>query len=166
MVVLLRYLAKYNQWANEHIISWYLSLNDEQREMKLVSSFQTIKDTILHIAGAEKIWYDRLIKIESPQWLPTSFSGDHEELIYLWRQSSKSLVSYTESLEDNKLLEVLKYNRLNGQEFYQPIYHILSHVFNHSTFHRGQIITMLRQTGFSDITSTDLINYFNEFDNE
>jgi len=40
------------------------------------------------------------------------------------------------------------------------VYEILSHVFNHSTYHRGQLVTLFRQVGFTDVTSTDLLLYY------
>jgi uncharacterized damage-inducible protein DinB len=39
-------------------------------------------------------------------------------------------------------------------------YQIFGHVFNHSTYHRGQIVTMLRQAGFIGVHSIDMSTYF------
>ena len=33
---------------------------------------------------------------------------------------------------------------------------------NHGTYHRGQLITMLRQTGVTNLPATDLIVYYRE----
>ena len=35
------------------------------------------------------------------------------------------------------------------------IYQMLVHVFNHSTYHRGQLINMLRQLGIEKVPTTD-----------
>ena len=43
----------------------------------------------------------------------------------------------------------------------QPLWQLLQHVANHSTYHRGQITTMLRQLG-AKATSTDLIIFYRE----
>jgi uncharacterized damage-inducible protein DinB len=48
-----------------------------------------------------------------------------------------------------------------GQPFAQPLWQMLQHVANHSTYHRGQIATMLRQLG-TKATSTDLIAFYRE----
>ncbi|MGI8581133.1 MAG: DinB family protein [Chitinophagaceae bacterium] len=37
------------------------------------------------------------------------------------------------------------------------MYEMLLHLFNHQTFHRGQIVTMFRQLGFDKIPPTDFI---------
>ncbi|WP_223233283.1 DinB family protein [Chitinophaga sp. CF418] len=31
---------------------------------------------------------------------------------------------------------------------------------NHSTYHRGQLVNMLRQVGFTQLSSTDLATYY------
>jgi uncharacterized damage-inducible protein DinB len=33
------------------------------------------------------------------------------------------------------------------------------HVFNHGTYHRGQLVTMLRQVGVTEIPQTDYIAF-------
>ena len=38
---------------------------------------------------------------------------------------------------------------------------MLQHTVNHSTYHRGQIVTMLRQAG-ANAVSTDFLLYFDE----
>ncbi len=72
-------------------------------------------------------------------------------------------------VNDNDPLQVkqtLNYKNSKGIEFNQPIYQLLVHVFNHTTYHRGQVVTMLRQVGYTDVSSTDMTTFFrlkNEF---
>jgi uncharacterized damage-inducible protein DinB len=153
-------LAKYNRWANEKIISWCQAIDDEQWNQEIVSSFPRIAATVLHIVGAEQIWAERLQNVKNPDWLPSTFIGDKDDTIAAWRKSSDLLIQFTEIMHPERLLENQYYKRINGEEFTQPVYEILSHVFNHSTYHRGQIVTMLRQVGFEDVSSTDLLNYY------
>ena len=49
----------------------------------------------------------------------------------------------------------------NGVRQAQPFSHTLQHVVNHGTYHRGQVVTMLRQLGAEALT-TDLIAYYRE----
>jgi uncharacterized damage-inducible protein DinB len=58
------------------------------------------------------------------------------------------------------LYSKIKFKRLNGEEYELPFIQIFAHLFNHSTFHRGQFITLLRQVGFSKITGTDLLDFY------
>jgi uncharacterized damage-inducible protein DinB len=155
-------IAKYNQWANQKFIDWMLALSDEQWNQPLVSSFPSIAETVLHIAGAEKVWYDRLIKVENPVWLPFTFKGGKAETLDIWKQSSDLLNEYVDQLTNENLSDMIAYKRINGEAFLLPVFEILSHVFNHSTYHRGQLVTLLRQVGFSDVGSTDQLLYFRE----
>ncbi len=62
-----------------------------------------------------------------------------------------------ESLENEFFQSILTYRNLKGDQFSQPVYQVLHHIFNHSTYHRGQLVTMLRQVGLEKIPSTDFI---------
>jgi uncharacterized damage-inducible protein DinB len=44
-----------------------------------------------------------------------------------------------------------------AQAFYQPYDLLLLHIFNHNTYHNGQLVTMLRALGVDKIPSTDFI---------
>jgi uncharacterized damage-inducible protein DinB len=42
------------------------------------------------------------------------------------------------------------------------MWHMLQHVVNHASYHRGQVTTLLRQLGAAPPKSTDLITYYRE----
>ena len=42
------------------------------------------------------------------------------------------------------------------------LWHMLQHVVNHATYHRGQVTTLLRQLGAAPPKSMDLIAYYRE----
>ena len=46
---------------------------------------------------------------------------------------------------------------LKREMFKQPVWQMILHVFNHGTYHRGQLINMLRQLGVEKISQTDFI---------
>ena len=55
------------------------------------------------------------------------------------------------------LEHVFAYQNFKGEPFKQPLYEMLLHLFNHQTYHRGQLVTMLRQAGIEVIPATDFI---------
>jgi uncharacterized damage-inducible protein DinB len=152
-------LANYNVWANDLVHSWLMSINQSQWEMPLESSFPSIKDTCIHLLSAEHIWYERLIKLDEPTWLAAIVNGDKMEVLEKWKKASSDLLNYTLTLDEASMLELLYYKRINGEEYRQPLEDVLLHIFNHSTYHRGQLVTLLRQVGFKDIVSTDFLLY-------
>jgi uncharacterized damage-inducible protein DinB len=153
-------LAKYNVWANDLVFEWLASISEEQWTRHIESSFNSIKETSIHVLSAENIWHQRLIKIAAPVWIADDVKGSKDEVIQAWRKASDSLLEYVDAMDETELSALLYYKRINGEEYTQPVQEILVHVFNHSTYHRGQLVTMFRQAGFKDVTSTDYL-FFN-----
>jgi uncharacterized damage-inducible protein DinB len=153
-------LADYNIWANNIVFDWLNEINDEQWNQAITSSFSSIADTSIHIAGAEKIWLERWQQVQNPTFLSTEFKGTKNELIEIWKKASKDLQEYIYNLPEEKYSSQLTFKRLNGDEYTMQFAETFSHIINHSTFHRGQLVTMLRQAGFTKVTSTDLLTYY------
>ena len=65
-----------------------------------------------------------------------------------------------DGIDDGGLTESVSYQNIRGQDFNNTVGQIIAHVMNHGTFHRGQIITMLRGAGYKDLKQTDLIAFF------
>lgn len=49
------------------------------------------------------------------------------------------------------------YRNNKREQFKQPVADVLIHLFNHQSYHRGQIVTMLRQLGATQIPALDYI---------
>ncbi|MBK8701434.1 MAG: DinB family protein [Saprospiraceae bacterium] len=155
-------LSAYNVWANQLVCGWLKQLTAGQWTQPIISSFGSIADTTIHIAGAEKIWLDRLNQVENPIWLPAVFKGSQAEALSLWQQASVELTAFVRHMEDHKLNTAMSFRRINGDVNELSHYQVLAHVFNHTTHHRGQLITMLRQLGFTAVSSTDVLRFYNE----
>ena len=74
-------------------------------------------------------------------------------------QQAEELSSYIETLSEVELLQEVSLDTpwVKGS---RPRYEFIQHVVNHTTYHRGQIITIGRNLGFTDAPMTDF-NYFN-----
>lgn len=153
-------LSEYHIWANDRVCNWLERISEEQWNQPVVSSFNTLYETILHIAGAEKIWAERLLKNPRPEILGETFHGSKEDLIKTWKEISLSLKRIIEAMPDDQFQQKLLFKNTKGIEYNQPYYQLLAHVINHTTYHRGQVVTMLRQVGFTDVTSTDMTTFF------
>lgn len=157
--ILLRY-ASYNLWANRHIIACLLQLNKEEREKEIVSSFCSVSKTALHTWSAEDIWLQRLQLVEQPVWKQGIFQDSLETLCAGWTDTSSQLELFvSRQTEDADFQREIPYLNLRQEPMKFHTADILLHVFNHSTYHRGQLVTMLRQLGKTDIPATDLIRF-------
>src|SRR6185369_6098875 len=155
----LLHYTHYNLWANKKIADFLVTLTDEQLDKEIISSFSSLKKTVLHVWDAQHIWLVRM-QGGSLGTLPgKNFSGTSEDLVNGFLKSSQELVDFVESSGENFLLTPLRYKNLAGEEYKNKISDIIQHVMNHSTYHRGQIITMLRQLGFTKLFSTDYITF-------
>jgi uncharacterized damage-inducible protein DinB len=149
-------LAEYNLWANNIVCGWLEQINDEQWNKEIISSFNSIQKTVLHIISAENAWLQRFKK-EPFDWLQSTYKGTKEEHIILWKKTSSELKSFVDAFNENDLNTNLDFKRLNGDAFSMPYYQLFAHVVNHATYHRGQLVTMFRQAGFTNISATDLL---------
>lgn len=157
----LLHLARYNSWANQRFFDVMKDLSQEQIQQEIVSSFRSIRLTVKHIFDAEKAWWHRL---NDPQFLykfGEDYPGEFSDLLKEFKEVSDQWIRYIESEREENFQNKFKYRRLDG-EYESKIQDAIIHVFNHSTYHRGQIITMLRQVGSEKIPSTDFITYTRE----
>ena len=151
---LLKY-ARYNQWANKRLISTLTTHAPELAEKEIASSFNSIKKTILHMADAEYIWDVRLTN-GTPDKIPGKSGAGMEALAH----EDQKLIDLISSNEEAFFGKSTSYKSMKGDPFTNNNFAILMHVFNHSTFHRGQVVTMLRNGGYTGpVEQTDFITF-------
>ena len=155
-------LAEFNLWANNIVCNWLEQVSDEQWSQEVVSSFNSIQQTVLHIISAEKTWLERFQKKTNIVWLQSEYKGTKKEHIQLWKEVSKNFKQFIDDFDENDLQTNLDFKRLNGDAYSMPYYQLFAHVVNHATYHRGQLVTMLRQVGFTDVGSTDLSGFYSK----
>lgn len=153
-------LADYNIWANNKVHSWLDKITEEQWNQPIVSSFKSIGETVLHTVSAEKVWLGRLKGVKTPLALPAVYEGSKKDGQESWKKSSQDLYTFIEGFDETKLQSILSYMRPDNKVYELVHYQVFAHIFNHATYHRGQIVTMLRQTGFTDLSSIDLSSYY------
>lgn len=151
-------LLRYNSWANDRLLD---AIPHNVLDVSMQSSFPSIRKTVLHIWDAEWVWFER-VNGRSPGLVDhEQFEGPFEDALRLLREQEDAWITLVESLTDNELTRSITYKNLtSGKEFTRTIDEIVMHVCNHSTFHRGQIVTMLRANGADTIPGTDMAIYF------
>ena len=157
MKPLLQQYAAYNIWANQRIFDCINNLADDQINREIPSSFSSIYKTVLHMWVAEDAWWQRIKLAE--QIVPTgdNFKGSFSELKNKINQQSATWQDWVDGATETQLAHVFAYQNSKKELFKQPVYEMLVHLFNHGTYHRGQIVTLLRQLGVDKIPPTDFI---------
>lgn len=137
------------------MIDLMLTLSDETLDREIISSFNSLRKTVLHMLNAETLWTQRLQLVEQPVAYGAFFEGSFAETCENWKKISKEVEIFIQKQYDDKSFEhVVQFYR-NKQPLKSKVKDILMHMFNHNTYHRGQLVTMLRQLGETKIPGTD-----------
>ena len=140
-------LFNFNNWANQ-IVCCYLS--DHQ-----IYDDDCIK-LISHVLRAQANWYLRIISQQND--LPVWDSLHLSEVLSQLDENGSLWLEYIRTLDPNHLDKVVAYKNMGGKPFQGTVQDIITHVVNHGTHHRGQIIRRIRELGHVP-PNTDFINY-------
>ncbi|ATL46622.1 damage-inducible protein DinB [Chitinophaga caeni] len=150
--VVMKNFALYNAWANKTMIYWLQSHPEKLMDKETISSFPTIRLTLLHILSCQDFWLSVLE--ESPQHTPNYELLSTRACFDMLLEQSEQMTAYILSLSDAELSQEVVFTSpwVQGKE---SRFEYIHHVFNHSTYHRGQIVTMGRNLGITDAPMTD-----------
>jgi uncharacterized damage-inducible protein DinB len=157
MKEILQQFASYNIWANEKLAEAIQSTSDDILHQQFPSSFQTLHCTLLHMWDTESIWWQRM-KLQEFVIPPSqSFKGTTTDVATALIHQNKLWETWIKNATPAAIDHVFLYQTTRKEQFKQPIYQMILHVFNHGTYHRGQLVNMLRQAGIDKIPQTDFI---------
>lgn len=151
-------LFAYDAWANALVFDAASALTDEQWHHPIASSFPSIAATMAHTVGAEWVWLRRWMgesPTSVPVWVAAPVLADIRAVL---SDVERERAAFLDGLTDDDLGRTVTYSSLSGQPFAEPLGGLMRHVVNHSTYHRGQVATQLRQLGLKP-PGTDLIVY-------
>jgi len=144
-----RRLARYEQWANERVLHSLaiLETNAPHSALHLMG----------HLLAAADIWLRRIqgLSLEGVQVFP---HATLEQCRDMYEKTTHALLHFCDDLSDEQLNTVITYKNVAGTEFTTSLADILTHIFNHATYHRAQIATRLREGGFTPAI-TDFIAF-------
>lgn len=154
-------LYRYNQWANARARGAAAALGAEQLTRDLKNSFPSVLDTLVHIYDAEWTWLQRWKGVAPGELPPGAPFATLAALEARWTEMELEQAQFLERLTGDMLGRTLSYTNRRGQPRSYPLWQPILRVVNHSTYHRGQITTMLRQLGAKPV-STDLVVFYDQ----
>lgn len=152
--------VSFNYWANERIVQWLQPLDEAILYQPVVSSFTSIDYTLQHILQAQNFWLQFIVgnNVSNFNWAVRE--GEVKSILSELVQSSLEIKNKFSAFTSDELLTPLELN-MTWAKNQLSRYEYMMHVINHSTFHRGQIITMARGLDITeDVPNTDY-NIFN-----
>jgi len=142
-------LSQYNQWINKRIYLLCESIPDEILKEDCGAFFGSIHGTLNHILLADKLWLGRFqnqpFEVQSlDQELYPEFTDLHQARI----DTDQQIEAWVNSLTEEQLAARFKFTSVTkATECVFPLWHVAVHFFNHQTHHRGQVTTLLTQSG-------------------
>jgi uncharacterized damage-inducible protein DinB len=156
-----RDLLLYMLWADRQMLKSVRAVRTEDLTRDAGVSFRSLLGTMAHILGAEKLWLSRFLgHPESFVLGPDDFS-DLLSWIKAWEETASEVEAFLAGLTDEQLAAPLTWASLSGVTYTRPLWQPVFQVVNHSTYHRGQVVSLLRQMGYP-VESSDLTQYYAE----
>ena len=137
-----RMLFDYDGWANHQLLAAASLLSPSEFVQDQGASFGSIKGTLVHILDSEWHWlqlWQGQPRTRRPQ--PSDFA-DAAALAAAFPALEDAQRTYVDGLTDDALR-----SRCQVNDRHYALAHLIQHMVTHSTYHRGQVASLLRQLG-------------------
>jgi len=145
-------LYEFDRWANNRVLQAASTLTAEQFTRDLGGSLPSVRDTLMHIIRSERGWLT-CWKEPSPgptfiidfwtrhntQLNPNAFP-DFAAVQSKWAEVEREQLEFVNRLTNESLQRIIPI-----RDARISVAHLMQHLANHSTYHRGQVTLMLRQ---------------------
>jgi uncharacterized damage-inducible protein DinB len=145
-------LYEYDRWANNRVLQAVSTVSAEEFTRDLGGSFRSVRDTLVHIIGGEWGWltiwkepslssafvtdlWTRLGALFHPNAFP-----DVAAVQSRWAEVEREQVEFVNRVTNEFLRRMLPVRTTQIS-----LAHLMQHLANHSTYHRGQVALMMRQ---------------------
>jgi len=148
----IKLLYEYDRWANHRVFEAASALSAEQFTRDLGGSFRSVRDTLVHIIAGEWGWltYWKEVSPNSAfladlkRQLDALFNPDafpnFAAVQSKWAEVEKEQVEFVNRVTNESLEKMLPFRTTQVR-----LAHLMQHLANHSTYHRGQVALMMRQ---------------------
>jgi uncharacterized damage-inducible protein DinB len=142
-------LYEHNLWANQLMLEACAKLSNEQLDATTAGTYGTIRNTLIHLVGAEERYVTMLTSRP-----PIPVLREHEpfpgfeELISASKASGQSLIDIANSAVAG---DILRGKRRNGASYEIVNTVVLTQAINHATEHRAHINSVLTHLGLGPL---------------
>lgn len=154
-----RCLLSFNAWANRRLFQTAAEQAEDVLQRDLAASHGSLWGTLRHIVWGEWLWLGRWTGSQPPND-PMS-ARSLVELDARRGDIVKAQLDFVSALDDSDLRRIVAYDNPPGTTWKYALADMIRHVVNHSSYHRGQVAALFRQTGITP-PATDYLIYFDE----
>jgi uncharacterized damage-inducible protein DinB len=142
-------LFEYEKWANARILDGISQLKEPDEKML---------DIMSHILLVQMVWYSRMAGVAAPPvWEKKSLQQCKE----IYAVNNKILEPFIAKQTKDTITSTVDYKNTKGEKYSNTVLQILTHLFNHSTYHRGQIVERLKSK-IAKMPETDYIVFLRQ----
>jgi uncharacterized damage-inducible protein DinB len=165
-------LYRYDRWAINRVFRAVSALSAEELMRDLGGSFHSVRDTLVHIVGSEWGWLTcwkepslssafvtDLWTRQDAVFSPTAFP-DLSAVQLKWAEVEREQLEFVSQVTNESLGKLLPVGTAQIS-----LAHLMQHLANHSTYHRGQVAHMMRQLA-AEPCATDFAMFLMEGDRE
>ena len=157
----IKLLYEYDRWANNRVLRAASTLSGEEFTRDLGGSFRSVRDTLVHIIGSEWGWLTCWQEpCPSPAFMESLWARqdalfaadafpDIAAVQLRWAEVEREQVEFVDRVTNESLERLLPVRSTQIS-----LGHLMQHLANHSSYHRGQVSLMMRQLA-ADPVATD-----------
>ena len=150
-------MARYTRWMNERLYALLSEMSDGERKRDCGAFFGSMHGTLNHLLWGDRMWLGRFT---SEACTASAFGADmFADFAELQRErniTDQKMLNWAGAVTADWLGSTLNYtSKVDGRKREMPAAIAAIHLFNHSTHHRGQLTTLIKQAGH-DPGVTDL----------
>ena len=142
MASILVKLFEHNRWANLRAVEACTALSDAQLDATVPGTAGSVRDTLMHIAGAEHRYVARLSG-RQPSYHERDGWPGADQLRQALDESGRALIALAEHANPDEVLD----GEYQGRPQALPVATVYVQAINHATEHRSQIATIMTQQG-------------------
>ncbi|MGB9435729.1 MAG: DinB family protein [Candidatus Acidiferrum sp.] len=145
-------LYEYDRWANHRVLQAASTLNTEEFTRDLGGSFRSMRDTLVHIVSSERGWLTCWKEPSPSSTFIIDYWTQHDTLFspnafpdlaavkVIWAEVEREQVEFVNRVTNESLGRMLPVRTTQIS-----LAHLMQHLANHSTYHRGQVAILMRQ---------------------
>ena len=141
----LRRMIAYLDWANDVTHRAAAELPESVLIADVGASFKSVLGTLRHMEWAERLWFERWVRGADPERY--SPPRDLPGLTASWTALAAERRAWVDALADDAAEREVAYAHPADGPQRAVLGDLVQHAVDHATFHRGQVIGMMRQAG-------------------
>lgn len=156
-------LSSYGKGVNNKVISILEGVSEERLKQDMNAYYKSILKTFIHMTMADINWFRRWKNLfpasafTRSELLQTTVDDlqervekNYREIFSIRRTADELFMEFVSELPEEDFKKVINYKDRMGNALSNKLGHILLHLFNHQTHHRGAISTMLDMQGIDN----------------